>query len=66
MAIDRTLVTSELVARMDVDLLPGPTYGQAQVWKEDMAPKNGEKPVHIVRTIDTDRFLARFVEQASR
>jgi inosine-uridine nucleoside N-ribohydrolase len=65
-AIDRTLVTSELVARMDVDMLPGPTYGQAQVWKEDMAPKNGEKPVHIVRTIDTDRFLARFVEQASR
>lgn len=65
-AIDRTLVTNELVARMDVDLLPGPTYGQAQIWKDEMAPGNGEQPVHIVRSIDVPRFLAHFVEQASR
>jgi hypothetical protein len=25
-AIDRTLVTGELIARMDVDLVPGPSY----------------------------------------
>ncbi len=65
-AIDRSLVTSELVARMDVDLLPGPTYGQAQIWKDEMAPGNGEQQVHIVQSIDVPRFLARFTEQASR
>jgi inosine-uridine nucleoside N-ribohydrolase len=65
-AIDRTLVTSELIARMDVDLLPGPSYGQAQIWKNDLAPNNGEQEVHIVQSIDVKRFLDRFVEHATR
>jgi inosine-uridine nucleoside N-ribohydrolase len=65
-ATDRTLVTSELIARMDVDLLPGPSYGQAQIWKNDLAPNNGEQEVHIVQSIDVKRFLDRFVEQATR
>jgi inosine-uridine nucleoside N-ribohydrolase len=65
-AIDRTLVTSELITRMDVDLLPGPAYGQAQIWKDDMAPHNGEQEVHVVQSIDVKRFIDGFVEQASR
>jgi inosine-uridine nucleoside N-ribohydrolase len=65
-AADRTLVTDEVVVRMDVDLLPGSTYGQAQIWNEEFAPKMGEREVHLVRSIDTGRFLSRFVAQASR
>jgi inosine-uridine nucleoside N-ribohydrolase len=65
-AIDRTLVTAETLVRMDVDLLPGPTYGQAQIWNAQFAPKMGEREVHLVRAIDTERFLSRFVAQASR
>jgi inosine-uridine nucleoside N-ribohydrolase len=65
-AIDRSLVTDELVVRMDVDLLPGPTYGQAQIWKEEMAPKAGERQVHYVRAIDTARFLDKFASEASQ
>lgn len=65
-AIDRTLATGELVANMDVDLMPGPTYGQAQIWKDELAPKMGEQPVHIIQSIDVPRFLAGFVEQASQ
>lgn len=65
-AIDRTLVTDEVVARMDVDVMPGPNYGRAVVWKDDMAPGRGEQPVHIVRAIDTARFLARFEAQAKQ
>jgi inosine-uridine nucleoside N-ribohydrolase len=65
-AVDRTLVTDEIVVRMDVDLLPGPAYGQAQIWNEQFAPKAGEREVHLVRAIDTARFLATFVTQASR
>ena len=65
-AIDRGLVTEELVARMDVDTLPGPSYGQPVVWKEDMAPNSGEREVHIVRAIDVARFVETFVAQASK
>jgi inosine-uridine nucleoside N-ribohydrolase len=65
-ALEKTLVTREIVARMDVDILPGPTYGQAQVWSEDQAPGNGETQVHIVQGIDVPRFLATFAALASQ
>jgi inosine-uridine nucleoside N-ribohydrolase len=65
-ALDKTLVTREIVARMDVDILPGPTYGQAQVWSDDQAPGNGETPVHIVREMDVPRFLSTFTLLASK
>jgi inosine-uridine nucleoside N-ribohydrolase len=65
-ALDRTLITKDIVARMDVDILPGPTYGQAQVWSEDQAPGNGEAQVHIVQGIDVPRFLSTFTSYASQ
>jgi inosine-uridine nucleoside N-ribohydrolase len=65
-AIDRSLVTEELVARMDVDTFAGPSYGQPVVWKSDMAPNAGEREVHIVRAIDVPRFVETFVAQASK
>ena len=65
-AIDRSLVKDELVARMDVDTLPGPSYGQPVVWSAEMAPGAGEREVHIVRAIDVDRFVETFVAQASK
>jgi inosine-uridine nucleoside N-ribohydrolase len=65
-ALDRTLVTQEVVARMDVDLLPGATYGQAQAWADDQAAGEGAMPVHIVREIDVRRFLSTFTALASK
>jgi inosine-uridine nucleoside N-ribohydrolase len=65
-ALDRTLVTQEVVARMDVDLLPGPTYGQAQVWADNDAAGDGAKPVHIVREINVPRFLSTFAALAAK
>lgn len=65
-ALDKTLVTQEVVARMDVDLLPGPTYGQAQVWADDDAAGDGAKPVHIVREMNVARFLSTFTALASK
>jgi inosine-uridine nucleoside N-ribohydrolase len=65
-ALDRTLITKDLMARMDVDILPGPAYGQAQVWSEEQAPGNGEAQVHIVQGIDVPRFLSTFISHASR
>jgi inosine-uridine nucleoside N-ribohydrolase len=65
-ALDKTLITKEIVARMDVDLLPGATYGQAQVWSQDQAPANGEALVHIVLGIDAARFVSTFTSLASQ
>ncbi len=65
-AVDRSLVTGELVAKMDVDLLPGPAYGGAQIWKDEFAPHMGEQTVHIVQSVDVDRFVATFAAQASQ
>lgn len=65
-AVDPSLVKSELVARMDVDVLPGPNYGGAMLWKADKAPNQGEQEVHIVDEVDTDRFLTTFATQAAQ
>jgi hypothetical protein len=51
---------------MDVDILPGPTYGQAQVWSEEQAPGNAEALVHIVRGIHVPDFLSTFTSYASQ
>jgi inosine-uridine nucleoside N-ribohydrolase len=65
-AVDRSLVKSEIVARMDVDLMPGAGYGTAQLWKDDLAPHKGEQLVHVVTGIDTARFVATFTQQARK
>ncbi|MDE1146061.1 MAG: nucleoside hydrolase [Azospirillaceae bacterium] len=65
-AIDRSLATEELVARMDVDLLPGPDYGNAQIWKDEFAPHQGEQTVHVVQKVDIPRFLATFTAEARK
>jgi inosine-uridine nucleoside N-ribohydrolase len=65
-ALDKTLITKEVVARMDVEILPGAAYGQAQVWSPDQAPANGAALVHIVEGIDAPRFVANFIALASQ
>ncbi len=65
-ALDKSLIKREVTARMDVDILPGPTYGQAQVWTNDLAPGAGEQTVHIVQEIDSARFLKRFMDLAAQ
>lgn len=65
-AVDPTLATRELVARMDVDLAQGPDYGTAQIWSDKFAPHLGEQEVHIVEAIDAERFVARFTAQARK
>jgi hypothetical protein len=52
--------------RMDVDVTQGPGYGEARVWRDELAPGNGEQLVHVVRAIDVKRFLAGFARQASQ
>jgi len=64
-ALDRSLVAKELVARMDVDLMPGAGYGTAQIWKDELGPHQGEQLVHLVDAIDVAAFVERFAQQAA-
>ncbi len=64
-AADPYLVTRSVQAYLDIDTNPGIDYGHAHVWPEALAPRNmGLRPVTIVQTVDTKRFLDRFVQQA--
>jgi inosine-uridine nucleoside N-ribohydrolase len=65
LALDRSLVTKEFTARMDVDIAPGPDYGRARVWSDEWAPK-GLQPVHVVVTVDKARFIEGFVQAATQ
>ncbi len=65
-ALDPSLVTSEVVARLDVDVLRGPDYGRAHVWRDDLAPHQGEQLVHLVEKIDVPRFMAALGRDVAR
>ncbi len=62
-AVDPGLVTRELTAAMDIDIVPGPDYGRAHVWPANLAPHQGEQIVHIVQAVDVPRFLDGFVTE---
>ncbi|MFT9165828.1 MAG: nucleoside hydrolase, partial [Komagataeibacter saccharivorans] len=64
-ATDPTLITSAVDARMDIDTSRGPHYGHAFVVPDALAPHDSPmRPVHIVRTVDSDRFREMFLRQA--
>ena len=64
-AADPYLVTKSVEAYLDIDTNPGIDYGHAHVWPEALAPRAmGVRRVTIVQTVDTKRFLDRFVQQA--
>jgi inosine-uridine nucleoside N-ribohydrolase len=64
LALDRTLVTKEIVAYMDVDIDHGLNYGIVHVWPEATHPSLGEQKVHIVQAIDKPRFYKEFIKAA--
>jgi len=63
-AVDRTLVTKEVEAYMDVDIDHGQYYGITHVWPEATHPALGEQKVHIVLDVDKERFLKDFTKAA--
>ena len=64
LTVDRSLVTKEVEAYMDVDIDHGQYYGITHVWPEATHPKLGEQKVHIVLDVDKTRFLAQFNKAA--
>lgn len=61
---DPSLITSTLVARMDVDTAFSMNYGHAHVWPENIAPHQGETKVTIVQTVDAKRFVDDYIAAA--
>jgi len=63
-AVDATLITQRIKARMDVDTGFGMQYGQARVWPAETAPHQGEQLVTIVQAVDLPRFYDAFIRAA--
>jgi inosine-uridine nucleoside N-ribohydrolase len=63
-AVDRSLVTKEVVAFMDVEIDHGLNYGIVHVWPDETRPDLGEQKVHIVLAIDKPRFYKGFIKAA--
>jgi inosine-uridine nucleoside N-ribohydrolase len=65
-AVDRSLILKETVARMDVDIERGPEYGHARLWSDEWAPHSGLQTVHIVQTIDNKKFLEAYIAATAK
>jgi inosine-uridine nucleoside N-ribohydrolase len=63
-AVDRSLITRQIEANMDVDLEHGVHYGQVHVWPDAITPHQGEQKVTIVQAVDLDRFYDQFIKAA--
>jgi inosine-uridine nucleoside N-ribohydrolase len=63
-AVDRSLITRQIEANMDVDLEHGLHYGQVHVWPDAITPHQGERKVTIVQAVDLDRFYDQFIKAA--
>ena len=64
-AADPTLVTSAVDAHLDIDISRGPHYGHAFVVPDSLAPHDSPmRSMHIVRSIDADRFRDIFAHEA--
>src|SRR5579863_6353793 len=64
--LDPTLITSERVVYMDVDLDHGPLYGDTITWTEKLKPATGVRLVHAQVDLDLQRFQKMFVDLMSR
>jgi len=63
-AVDPTLVTHAVEARMDVEIDQGAYYGSARLWPETTTPHLGEQKVEFVTAVDGERFVRGLVAAA--
>ena len=60
------LATRQIHLAMDVDLMPGASYGALLTWAAGKGPHLGERDVRVVLGVDTAQVRARFVELLNR
>jgi purine nucleosidase len=59
--LDRSLITSERLLYMDVDLSHGPSYGNTLTWTEPLKPDTGVQLVHAQMDLDLPKFTSMFI-----
>jgi inosine-uridine nucleoside N-ribohydrolase len=64
--LDPSIVTRQTRLAMDVDLMPGASYGALLTWAPGKGPHLGERDVRVVLGVDTARVKARFVDLLNR
>ena len=60
--LDPSLITKKETRYLDVDLDPGPDYGNTLSWTEQDKPKLEVQPVEIQDDLDTEKFYKMFVD----
>ena len=64
--LDPFIITRQTTLAMDVDLMPGPSYGALLTWAAGRGPHLGERDVRVVLGVDNAAVKARFVELLNR
>jgi len=63
--LDPTLVTREKYVYLDVDITPGPEYGNTLTWADNFRPQIELQKVHAQLDLDVAKFDKMFVELMS-
>lgn len=64
--LDPSIVTRQVRLAMDVDLMPGPSYGALLTWSAGKGPNLGERDVRVVLGVDAAQVNAKFVDLLNR
>lgn len=60
--LNPAIATRQIRLAMDVDLMPGASYGALLTWAAGKGPHLGERDVRVVLGVDNDQVRARFVD----
>jgi purine nucleosidase len=60
--LDPKIITKERELYVDVDLNPGPNYGDTLTWTKENKPERFMPVVHVQEDLDAPRFYRLFVE----
>ena len=64
--LDPAIVTRQFRVAMDVDLMPGPSYGALVTWPAGKGPHLGERDVRVVLGVDAAQVKSKFVDLLNR
>lgn len=64
--LDPSIVTRQTRLAMDVDLMPGASYGALLTWADGKGPHLGERDVRVILGVDHARVRATFVNLLNR
>ena len=64
--LNPSIATRQLRLAMDVDLMPGASYGALLTWAAGKGPHLGERDVRVVLGVDTAQVRAKFVDLLNR